>query len=100
MYTSGTTGDPKGVVIKQLGITIGASYCAGIDLLPTDRYLSYLPLAHIFETMVENAILATGGSIGFFGGNIKKLNDDVLALKPTIFVGVPRVYQVCTRHSH
>ena len=93
MYTSGTTGDPKGVMIKQNGITIGASYCAGIDLLPTDRYLSYLPLAHIFETMVEHAILATGGAIGFFGGNIKKLNDDVLALKPTIFVGVPRVYQ-------
>jgi len=93
MYTSGTTGDPKGVCIKQLSITIGASYCAGIELYPSDRYLSFLPLAHIFETMVEHAILATGGSIGFFGGNLKKLNDDVLALKPTIFVGVPRVYQ-------
>ena len=44
-----------------------------MELLPTDRYLSYLPLAHIFETMVELGILSSGGSIGFFGGNIKKL---------------------------
>ena len=57
MYTSGTTGDPKGVMIKQVSIAVGASYCAGIELLPTDRYLSYLPLAHIFETMVEHLSL-------------------------------------------
>ena len=93
MYTSGTTGDPKGVCIKQNAITIGASYCAGIQLLPTDRYLSFLPLAHIFETMVEHGMLSVGASIGFFGGNIRKLTDDILALKPTIFCGVPRVYQ-------
>ena len=93
MYTSGTTGDPKGVCIKQISITIGASYCGGIDLLPTDRYLSFLPLAHIFETMVEHGLLARGGSIGFFNGNIRKLQDDIITLKPTIFIGVPRVYQ-------
>jgi len=93
MYTSGTTGDPKGVKIKQVAIAVGASYCAGIELLPTDRYLSYLPLAHIFETMVEHGMLSAGGSIGFFGGDIKKLQDDIKTLKPTIFAGVPRVYQ-------
>jgi len=93
MYTSGTTGDPKGVMIKQGAIVIGATYCAGLELLPTDRYLSFLPLAHIFETMVEHALLAVGGSVGFFGGNIKKLPEDIGELKPTIFAGVPRVYQ-------
>ena len=59
------------------------------QLLPTDKYLSFLPLAHIFETMVEHAILSVGGSIGFYNGNIKKILDDILTLKPTIFVGVP-----------
>jgi len=93
MYTSGTTGDPKGVCIKHVAIVTGASYCAGLELLPTDRYLSYLPLAHIFETMVEHAIFAKGGSVGFFSGNIKLITEDILALKPTLFVGVPRVYQ-------
>jgi len=93
MYTSGTTGDPKGVCISQAGVAIGASYCAGVELLPTDRYLSYLPLAHIFETICEHGILSSGGAVGFFGGNVKKLPDDIKALKPTIFAGVPRVYQ-------
>merc|ERR1719473_2526748 len=60
MYTSGTTGDPKGVCIKQISIVVGATWCAGIELLPTDRYLSFLPLAHIFETMVEHAVLSVG----------------------------------------
>merc|ERR1719502_1635429 len=100
MYTSGTTGDPKGVCIKQLSITIGSSYCAGIELYPTDRYLSFLPLAHIFETMVEHAILSVGGAVGFYDGNIKRLSEDILALKPTLFVGVPRVYQRFYEAAH
>jgi len=93
MYTSGTTSDPKGVMITNMSIVVGASWCAGLTLYNTDRYLSFLPLAHIFETMVEHAVWSAGGSVGFFNGNIKALQDDILALKPTLFVGVPRVYQ-------
>ena len=72
MRRSGTTGDPKGVRINQLSISVSASHSAGLVFHPTDRYLSYLPLAHIFETNVEFALLAAGASIGFFGGNIRK----------------------------
>ena len=93
MYTSGTTGDPKGVCLKQSSITIACSWLAGLELYPTDSYLSYLPLAHIFETTVEHGIWSCGGKVGFFGGNVKLLLDDVAALGPTIFVGVPRVFQ-------
>ena len=71
-HRSGTTGDPKGVRINQLSISVSASHSAGLVFHPTDRYLSYLPLAHIFETNVEFALLAAGASIGFFGGNIRK----------------------------
>jgi len=92
MYTSGTTGDPKGVLLTHLAVTVASSWCAGIELYANDRYLSFLPLAHIFETIVEHGILSVGGSIGFFGGNIKLLSEDIQALKPTVFVGVPRVY--------
>jgi len=93
MYTSGTTGDPKGVCITNNSIVVGSSWCGGLELYPSDRYLSFLPLAHIFETMVEHAVWSAGGAVGFFPGNIKLLQDDILTLKPTLFVGVPRVYQ-------
>ena len=43
--------------------------------------------------MIVMGASVIGGAIGFFNGNIKKLNEDVLLLKPTVFVGVPRVYQ-------
>ena len=91
MYTSGTTGDPKGVCIKQKSITVGACGArASISTRPIATSPS--PLAHIFETMVEHAILSVGGCVGFYNGNIKKVLDDILTLKPTLFVGVPRVY--------
>jgi len=80
------------VMISQLAITTASSWCGGIELYASDRYLSFLPLAHIFETVVEHGLLSVGGSIGFFGGNIKLLADDIAALTPTLFVGVPRVY--------
>jgi long-chain acyl-CoA synthetase len=93
MYTSGTTGDPKGVCLTQISLTIACSYTAGINLYPTGSYLSYLPLAHIFEQTVEHGIWSCGGKIGYFGGDVKKLLDDIAALGPMTFCGVPRVFQ-------
>lgn len=58
-----------------------------------DVFLSYLPLAHIFDRVVEEFILHCGGSIGYWRGNIKLLVDDIDALKPTFFCGVPRVLE-------
>lgn len=57
-----------------------------------DVFLSYLPLAHIFDRVAEEALLAKGGSIGYWQGDVKQLMDDVGALRPTIFVGVPRIF--------
>ena len=59
-----------------------------------DIHLSYLPLAHIFERIVANVMVALGASIGFYQGDQLKLLDDAQALRPTIFLTVPRV---CTR---
>jgi long-chain acyl-CoA synthetase len=55
-------------------------------------FLSYLPLAHIFDRVAEETMLSIGGRIGYWQGNPKLLLDDVGALKPTIFVGVPRIF--------
>ena len=96
-YTSGTTGLPKGAILSHQNII---SACAGIlqsqsgvQLSKRDVHLSYLPLSHIFERLVETAIWCHGGSVGYFsGGNNKALPAILKALRPTIFPSVPRLF--------
>ncbi|XP_010913603.1 long chain acyl-CoA synthetase 4 isoform X2 [Elaeis guineensis] len=97
MYTSGTTGDPKGVMISNDSIvTLVAGvdrllYCVNEQLHEGDVYLSYLPLAHIFDRVIEELFIFHGASIGFWRGDVKLLVEDIGELKPTIFCAVPRV---------
>ncbi|XP_008239039.1 PREDICTED: long chain acyl-CoA synthetase 4 [Prunus mume] len=97
MYTSGTTGDPKGVLISNDSII---TLLAGVkrllesvneQLSEKDVYLSFLPLAHIFDRVIEELFIWTGASIGFWRGDVKLLTEDIGELKPTIFCAVPRV---------
>ncbi|XP_028053169.1 long chain acyl-CoA synthetase 4-like [Camellia sinensis] len=97
MYTSGTTGDPKGVLISNNSIV---TLIAGVRCLlgsvhelltEKDVYLSYLPLAHFFDRVIEECFINIGGSIGFWRGDVKLLTEDIGELKPTIFCAVPRV---------
>ncbi|XP_028082346.1 long chain acyl-CoA synthetase 4-like isoform X2 [Camellia sinensis] len=108
MYTSGTTGDPKGVLISNnsIGTLIAGVRCLlgsvhELDFLhihlkillltEKDVNLSYLPLAHIFDRVIEECFINIGGSIGFWRGDVKLLTEDIGELKPTIFCAVPRV---------
>jgi long-chain acyl-CoA synthetase len=95
MYTSGTTSRPKGVLITHANLvaTVGGVLQAIMPITSDDVYLSYLPLAHILERAAEAALLCCGASVGFFQGDIRKLDDDIKTLAPTLFVGVPKVYQ-------
>ncbi|KAJ4849497.1 Long chain acyl-CoA synthetase 4 [Turnera subulata] len=97
MYTSGTTGDPKGVLISNNSII---TLIAGVNRLlesvneqlsTRDVYLSYLPLAHIFDRVIEEYFITCGAAIGFWRGDVKLLIEDIGELKPTIFCAVPRV---------
>jgi long-chain acyl-CoA synthetase len=102
MYTSGTTGDPKGVLITHAAVlTTVAGQRAGMDQVggamgerftPGDVMLSYLPLAHIFDRALEELFLAVGARIGYWRGRIDGVLDDIQALRPTLFIGVPRVF--------
>jgi long-subunit acyl-CoA synthetase (AMP-forming) len=101
MYTSGTTGAPKGVVLSHSNVcaTMAGLASAG-DFTNKDVYLAYLPLAHIMEMAAEMVMLATGAAIGY--GSPQTLTDtglklaagtrgDAPTLKPTFMVFAPAV---------
>ncbi|MED6132016.1 Long chain acyl-CoA synthetase 4 [Stylosanthes scabra] len=99
MYTSGTTGDPKGVLLSNESILTAVSSilqflssCKHV-LKNKEVYISYLPLAHIFDRVIEEAMIYVGASIGFWRGDARLLLEDVAELKPTIFCAVPRVLE-------
>jgi len=95
-YTSGTTGNPKGVKLTHKMI-IGAGFAVNSRLkkqqfTTNDTYISYLPFSHSFEQAVFGISLIYGMKCGFFGGNTLKLTEDMQILKPTFFPSVPRLF--------
>ncbi|WPH04243.1 acetyl-CoA synthetase-like protein [Acrodontium crateriforme] len=92
-YTSGTTGDPKGVILTHANAVAAASSSMTIcRQTKNDVVCSYLPLAHIFERVTEGAAIWAGAAIGFFHGNIIELVEDFKLLRPTALSSVPRLY--------
>ncbi|EAW49534.1 acyl-CoA synthetase long-chain family member 5, isoform CRA_c [Homo sapiens] len=95
-FTSGTTGDPKGAMITHQNIVSNAAAflkCVehAYEPTPDDVAISYLPLAHMFERIVQAVVYSCGARVGFFQGDIRLLADDMKTLKPTLFPAVPRL---------
>ncbi|XP_020573514.1 long chain acyl-CoA synthetase 6, peroxisomal-like isoform X2 [Phalaenopsis equestris] len=92
-YTSGTTGVPKGVMLSHENLIANAAGSSlGVKFYPTDVYISYLPLAHIYERAYQIALAYFGVAVGFYQGDNLKLMDDMAVLQPTVFASVPRLY--------
>ena len=88
-----TSGEPKGVVMTHRGISTAiASFGRVVSLQSSDVHVSYLPLVHIMEHIAVLQCLFSGASVGFWSGHIQTLWDDLKVLRPTIFLGVPSVF--------
>lgn len=94
IYTSGTTGNPKGVMLSHDNIAWTAQQvvdAAKVD--HTDHFISYLPLSHIAEQVVSLYAPLLTGATSWFAESLDLLGDNLVEVRPSIFVGVPRVWE-------
>ncbi|HYS78106.1 MAG TPA: long-chain fatty acid--CoA ligase, partial [Candidatus Dormibacteraeota bacterium] len=93
LYTSGTTGDPKGVMLTHGNFASNVS--ATLQIIPfsdRDVTLSFLPLTHVFERMVEFAYLSAGATIAY-AESIDAVPQNLLEIRPTVMASVPRLFE-------
>jgi long-chain acyl-CoA synthetase len=94
IYTSGTTGPPKGVMLSHRNLAWTAAVSGEIvSTGPTDSSLSYLPLSHIAEQVFSIHGSVTAGYAVYFAESIEKVPDNLKEVQPTIFFGVPRIWE-------
>jgi len=94
IYTSGTTGPPKGVMLSHDNLAWTAKIAEEIvGAGPTDHMLSYLPLSHIAEQMFTIHVPTTCGASVYFARSIAHVADDLKEVQPTVFFGVPRIWE-------
>lgn len=97
VYTSGTTGHPKGVMLVHRNIAKNVlCVLERLSVMPEDRFLSLLPPYHMFERTCEYVALSSGASLVF--SDPHNLRDDLVLHKPTIIAGVPRLWEML-RHG-
>jgi long-chain acyl-CoA synthetase len=92
IYTSGTTGEPKGAVLSHGNFVSNVATCSTFfDVNPSKVGLSFLPLAHVFERMIDYVMFSRAATITY-AESIEKLADNFGEVKPHFFASVPRVY--------
>ena len=92
IYTSGTTGEPKGVMLSHANMVSNLIDSSNhLEFGAQDSALSVLPLSHSFERQAMNMYLHHGMSVYF--GELETLGDYLREVRPTVFVGVPRIYE-------
>jgi long-chain acyl-CoA synthetase len=94
VYTSGTTGRPKGVMLSHRNIL--SNVIASMRALPAnnaDRFLSFLPLSHMFERTCGYYSAIWAGAQTVYARSISQLADDIREQRPTVLISVPRIFE-------
>jgi long-chain acyl-CoA synthetase len=94
VYTSGTTGPPKGCMLTHRNVLFTMqAYIDRVHLRAPATLFMFLPLAHALARVVQMVALDVGGTLAFWSGDSRKLVEDVAAARPTHFPSVPRVFE-------
>ncbi len=94
VYTSGTTGDPKGVMLTHNHfVEIGRAGLKMFHIGPDDELLSYLPYSHVLERVDGIFVETMAGCSFWLARSLDTLVEDIQAARPTIMLGVPRVFE-------
>lgn len=94
VYTSGTTGHPKGVMLSHHNILWNAwSGMQSVPIYPNDNFLSFLPLSHTLERSIGYYLPIMAGACITYARSIPQLAEDLLEQRPTVLISVPRIYE-------
>ena len=94
IYTSGTSGRPKGVMLSHHNILSNAHSCLQVITASfDDLFLSFLPLSHTFERTSGYYIPMMCGATVAYARSIPQLQEDLLTIRPTLLISVPRIYE-------
>lgn len=93
IYTSGTTGNPKGVCLSHKNVLANVKQCTDSFLITdTDKFLSFLPLAHTYERTAGYYLPLSEGAEIFYAQSIETLNTQMQEVKPTVILTVPILF--------
>lgn len=93
LYTSGTTGNPKGVLLTHANVGSNVHVCRTLlDISDTDSTLSFLPLSHVFQRTVDYVFFNVGCTIAY-ARDMTTVAEDLKIVRPTVAVSVPRLYE-------
>ncbi len=94
VYTSGTTGQPKGALISSANVVASAdAMVPALGVTAKDTLLSYLPLCHVAEKIFTLFLPLSTGAVVHFGESIDTVQSDLREVAPTVFLGVPRIWE-------
>jgi long-chain acyl-CoA synthetase len=93
VYTSGTTGKPKGAMLSSRNALAGVCLVDMYGFTTDDLVLSYLPLCHVAEKIFSLFTAMQAGCVVHFGESIETVRQDLKEVSPTIFLGVPRIWE-------